>query len=109
MPSQNEAKAIATIFTAANKLSNDYAVPGGAANRRDQLSTFAKDTINAIASLTAEHDEADPAYVAREADSVVQAIEVAFMDAIEAEDDVERKIDLVRQFGTYSTLGGSVV
>jgi hypothetical protein len=101
MPSQNEAKAIAAIFTAANKLSNDYAVPGGAANRREQLSAFVKDTINAIAALTAEHDEADPAYVAREADSVVQAIEVAFMDAIEAEEASETRIDPVRDFGTY--------
>ena len=101
MPTRNEAEAIAAIFTAANKLSNDYAVSGGAQNRRDQLIAFVDATMQAVAGLAGEA-EADPLVSIYSLDSVLQDLADSFVDAIDAEEASEPRIDPVREWGTYN-------
>ena len=101
MPAPKEASAIAAIFTAANKLSNDYAVPGGSENRRDQLKPFISAVMNAVAKL-AEEAGADPLTAIYSLDSVLQDLADSFVDAIDAEEAAEPRIDPVREFGTYN-------
>jgi len=101
--------ALDQIDAALSVLRSRYAVAGGAENRRDQISEFATATINALAALTAAYGEdTDPAYIAREAEGFCQSVEAAFMDAVEAEDASEPRINPAAQWGTYSTLGGHV-
>ena len=105
----NEAASIAAIFVAANKLSNDYAKSGGAENRRDQIKAFLASAIDAAAALTAAYDDelTDPAYIQADKGSVCQSVDVAFYDAVEAEEKAEPRIN-VRQYSALRVVGGSV-
>lgn len=109
MPTPKEASAIAAIFTAANKLSNDYARSGGAENRRDQIKAFLASVVNAAADLADayDHDLIDVSYMRPDVDLVCQSVDVAFMDAVEDEEAAEP--DYSRPYSTLYVQGGSVV
>jgi len=102
-----ETLSLAELERALSVLTTAYKTPGGAANRCAQIKNFMSATFEAVADLAAQ-DGADAAYVAYDLPTVLQSIDCAFQDVVEAEDAGERKADLVRQYGTYSTLGGSV-
>lgn len=106
MPTPKEAAAIAAIFAAANRLSNDYAKAGGAANRSDQMIAFTDAIFPALAAMADEYG-AEAAYIDREAYGVREAITVAFCDVVEAEEEAEPRIN-PRQYSTLRVVGGSV-
>ena len=92
---------ISQIESAVNGLRSAYAAPGGAENRRDQLKHF----MTAIyAGLETLGDEAgaDRDALVWDLDTVRQSIDSAFVDAMEAEERAEPRIDPVRQWGTYN-------
>ena len=102
-----EQLALAEIERAQIALSEAYKTIGGAENKRDRLKAFVSAIFPAMADL-GDLADADPAYVAYSMDSVLQDIDVAFDDAVEAEDAAEPRIDPVREWGTLRTVGGRV-
>ena len=105
-PNKHEAAAIADIFTAANKLSNAYAVSGGAENRRDQLIAFTDVVMQNVAVLAGQSG-ADQDTAIYGLDSMIESIVTAFVDVIEAEEASEP--DMSRPYSTLYVQGGSVV
>ena len=101
MPTPAETSAIRSIFDAATMLSNDYAVSGGAENRRDTLQRFIQGAMQAVAKL-ADEAGADPLTAIYSLDSVLQDLADSFVDAIDAEEAAEPRIDPVREWGTYN-------
>lgn len=102
-----EQLALAEIERAQIALSEAYKTIGGAENKRDRLKAFVSAIFPAMADL-GDLDGADPAYVAYSMDSVLQDIDVAFDDVVEADDAAEPRIDPVHEYGTYRTVGGHV-
>lgn len=102
-----EQLALAEIERAQIALSEAYKTIGGAENKRDRLKAFVAAIFPAMADL-GDLAGADPAYVAYSMDSVLQDIDVAFDDAVEAEEANEPRIDPVREWGTYNVLNGRV-
>lgn len=102
-----EQLALAEIERAQIALSEAFKTIGGAENKRDRLKAFVSAIFPAMSDL-GDLAGADPAYVAYSMDSVLQDIDVAFDDAVEAEDAAEPRIDPVREWGTLRTVGGRV-
>lgn len=102
-----EQLALAEIERAQIALSEAYKTIGGAENKRDRLKAFVRAIFPAMADL-GDMAGADPAYVAYSMDSVLQDIDVAFDDVVEADAIAEPRIDPVREWGTLRTVGGRV-
>ena len=102
-----EQLALAEIERAQIALSEAYKTIGGAENKRDRLKAFVRSIFPAMADL-GDLAGADPAYVAYSMDSVLQDIDVAFDDAVEAEEANEPRIDPVKEWGTLRAVGGRV-
>jgi len=102
-----EQLALAEIERAQIALSEAYKTIGGAENKRDRLKAFVSAIFPAMADL-GDLAGADPAYVAYSMDSVLQDIDVAFDDAVEAEEANEPRIDPVNEWGTLRAVGGRV-
>lgn len=98
---------LAEIERATHALSEAYKNVGGAENKRDRLKAFVSAIFPAIADL-GDIAGADPAYIAYSKDTVLQDIDIAFADAVEAEEEAEPRIDERAQFGTYHTIDGRV-
>ena len=102
-----EQLALAEIERAQIALSEAYKTIGGEENKRDRLKAFVSAIFPAMADL-AEQAGADAAYVAVGLEATLQDIDVAFDEAVKAEDAAEPRIDPVREWGTYRTVGGRV-
>ena len=102
-----EQLALAEIERAQIALSEAYKTIGGAENKRDRLKAFVSAIFPAMADL-GDLAGADPAYVAYGLDATLQDIDVAFADAVEAEEANEPRIDPVREWGTLNVMNGSV-
>lgn len=102
-----EQLALAEIERAQIALSEAYKTIGGADNKRDRLKAFVRSIFPAMADL-GDLAGADPAYVAYSMDSVLQDIDTAFDEAVEAEDAAEPRIDPVREWSTYNVMNGRV-
>lgn len=102
-----EQLALAEIERAQIALSEAYKTIGGAENKRDRLKAFVSAIFPAMADLAAQAG-ADAAYVAVGLEATLQDIDVAFDEAVEAENAAEPRIDPVREYGTYRTVGGHV-
>lgn len=102
-----EQLALAEIERAQIALAEAYKTVGGADNKRDRLKAFVRSIFPAMADL-GDLAGADPAYVSYSMDSVLQDIDTAFDGAVETEDAAEPRIDPVREYGTYRTVGGHV-
>lgn len=96
-----EQLALAEIERAIHALSEAYKTIGGAENKRDRLKAFVSAIFPAMADL-GDLSGADPAYIAYSKDTVLQDIDVAFADAIDAEEELEPRIDPVREYGTIN-------
>ena len=102
MPTAREITALNELQLAAEVLTKAFQVSGGAQNRCDQIKAFVASSLTALAHLTeAADDLTDPAYVQGEIQSVQQAVDVAFMDAVEAEEKAEPRFNARRHYGTY--------
>lgn len=102
-----EQLALAEIERAQIALSEAYKTIGGAENKRDRLKAFVRSIFPAMADL-GDLAGADPAYVAYSMESVLQDIDVAFDDVVEADATAEPRIDPVREWGTLSVMNGRV-
>lgn len=102
-----EQLALAEIERAQIALSEAYKTIGGAENKRDRLKAFVRAIFPAMADL-GDLAGADPAYVAYSMDSVLQDIDDAFCDVVDAEDASEPRIDPVREWGTFNVMNGRV-
>lgn len=80
--------AINLMQKALEDIRSSYARPGDAENRRDQIKTFMASIFEHTASL-AQDEEADGDCIYREVMSVHEAIDAAFMDVIERDDNAE--------------------
>lgn len=105
--SNSETTALDSIDAALSTLRTNYSEDGGVENRRDQISEFLKATFDAVEILT-DLAGADALIIERSAEGVQQDIADAFLDAVEAEQEAEPRIDPVREWGTYNTPNGSV-
>ena len=106
MPTSKEAVALTEIMLAAEKLERAYEVSGGAENRRDQIKAFMTSIFNAAGDL-AHLSGADALVMLYDQPTVMQSIDDAFMDAIDAEEAAEP--DYSRPYSTLYVQGGSVV
>lgn len=95
------------IERALNELRAAYSEGCTAGMRRDQIKAFFTGIYAGIEDLGREAD-ADIDALVWDLDTVRQSVDSAFVDAIDAEEAAEPRIDPVRQFGTYNTLGGRV-
>ena len=102
-----ETLALNLIEDGLNTLRSQYSVAGGAENRRDQIKQFLASVFSSVERLT-EAAEGDAGYVAYSLPSVVQDIDCAFLDAIEAGEARQPRIDPVREWGTLHVRNGSV-
>lgn len=102
-----EQLALAEIERAQIALSEAYKTIGGAENKRDRLKAFVAAIFPAMADL-AEQAGADAAYVAVGLEATLQDIDVAFDEAVDAEDAAEPRIDPVNEWGTLRAVGGRV-
>lgn len=93
--------------SALNKLRQDYAEACSAELRRDQLMAFMTGIYSGLETLGGEAG-ADIDALVWDLDTVRQSIESAFVDAIDAHERSEPRIDERAQYGTYSTLKGNV-
>jgi hypothetical protein len=101
MPTPKEAVALTEIMIAAEMLERAYEVSGGAENRRDQLKTFMTSIFNAAGDL-AHLSGADALVMVYDLDTVMQSFDDAFIDAVDAEEASEPRINPVREWGTYN-------
>lgn len=102
-----EQLALAEIERAQIALSEAYKTIGGAENKRDRLKAFVRSIFPAMADL-GDLAGADPAYVEYHLDTVLQDIDDAFCDVVEAEDAAEPRVDPVREWGTFNVMNGRV-
>lgn len=106
MPTPKEAVSLTEIMIAAEMLERAYEVSYGAANRRDQIKTFMTSIFNAAGDL-AHLSGADALVMVYDLVTVMQSIDDAFGDAIDAEEAAEP--DYSRPYSTLYVQGGSVV
>lgn len=97
MATEFETTYLNAIGKAFTTLQSQYDNPGDAENRRAQLKTFMASIFKHTASLAQEED-ADGDCILRELMSVHEAIDAAFMDVIERDDNAEPRGQV------YSTL-----
>ena len=109
MATSKEIEVLENLSRSLAHLKGQYLIAGGAENRRDQIKAFLASAIDAAAALTAAYDDelTDPAYIQADKDTVCQSVDVAFYDAVDAEEKAEPRID-VRQYSTLRVVGGSV-
>lgn len=74
---------------------------------RNSLKAFMEDALKNVADI-GEEVEADPLVMVHSLDYVRECIDDGFVDAIDAEERSEPRIDPVRHYSTYSTIGGRV-
>jgi len=93
--------------SALNKLRQDYAEACSAELRRDQLMAFMTGIYSGLETLGGEAG-ADIDALVWDLETVRQSIESAFVDAIDAHERSEPRIDPVREWGTYNVMNGRV-
>lgn len=108
MPTPKEIEVLESLSRSLAHLKGQYLIVGGAENRRDQIKAFVSSTMNAVAELAGEAG-ADPLTAIYSLDSVLQDLADAFVDAIDAEEAADPRIDPVREWGTVYATGGSIV
>lgn len=107
MPRISETLALNLIEDGLNTLRQQYCVAGGAENRRDQIKPFLTQVFSSIERLV-EAAEGDPAYAGYSLPTIMEDIDAAFLDAIEAQDARTPRMNPVQQYGTYHVRHGSV-
>lgn len=107
MPTAREITALNELQLAVEVLTKAYEVSGGAENRRDQLKNYMTSVYNAVCDL-GELSGADAMVMQYDHPTVMQSFDDAFLDAVEAEEASEPRINPAREWGTYSTMNGSV-
>lgn len=88
MANRYEQTALDIMSNAIDILKAQYEVVNGAEARRDQLKAFSNLIFTSMEQLALEAD-GDGSYITYELPSVIEAIDVAFMDQIEREDEEE--------------------
>lgn len=104
MPTPKEIEVLESLSRSLAHFKGQYLVPGGAENRRDQIKAFLSSAIDAAAALAAAYDDelTDPAYIQGDKEGICQSVDVAFFDAVEAEEKAEPRFNPVREWGTYN-------
>lgn len=101
MPTDREITALNELQLAVEVLAKAYEASGGAENRRDQLKAYMTSVYNAVCDL-GELSGADAMVMQYDHPTVMQSFDDAFMDAVEAEEASEPRINPVREWGTYN-------
>lgn len=108
MATTREITALNELQLAVEVLAKAYEASGGAENRRDQIKTFMTSVYNAVCDLGLLAG-ADAMVMQYDHPTVMQSIDDAFLDAVEAEEAAEPRINPVREWGTVYATGGSIV
>jgi len=96
-----ETLALNLIEDGLNTLRSQYSVAGGAENRRDQIKQFLSVVFSSVERL-ADAVEGDGATIEFMLPGVLQDIDCAFLDAIEAEEARIPRLDPVKHHGTHN-------
>lgn len=107
MPRISETLALNLIEDGLNTLRQQYSVAGGAENRRDQIKPFLTQVFSSIERLV-EAAEGDPAYAGYSLPTIMEDIDAAFIDRIEAEDSQQKRVNPAQDWGTLHVAQGRV-